>query len=159
MKCFTLIFSIVLAAVARAESLRLILVPEQIIISSDVSPVKFDLFLYNAGDSVRTVPALEQFRAFYTLRAHDNSTLKSGTDVRAFSHRIKDHALKARGANHASIEIDLPAERWDYIEVHVQIGHDERALTSNSVVLLNASANSTPTASSSSPTPAVTPNR
>lgn len=49
---------------ASANYGRLILVPQQILVSRGASPKKFDLFLYNAGKSAQTVPSLESFRAF-----------------------------------------------------------------------------------------------
>jgi hypothetical protein len=100
------------------------------------SPTKFDLFVYNAGSVARTVPSLEQFRANYTVRYHTKSDSKSRTDIRAFSHRIKDHILRAQGVDHTVIEIDLSPEDGDYVELWVEVGHDERALTSNPVLLL-----------------------
>ena len=138
MKTLSLLIGIILVATARADSLRFILVPQQIVVSPSATPMKFDLLLYNAGDSARRVPSLEEFRALYTVRHHMSSDSKSGTDVRTFSHPIKDHTLKAKRVDHTVVEIDLSSERGDYIELYVQIGHGERTLTSNSVLLLLA---------------------
>ncbi|MEY2576223.1 MAG: hypothetical protein QOF80_1710 [Verrucomicrobiota bacterium] len=157
MKIFSLLLCIILVASARAQSLRLILVPQQIEVSPAASGMKFDLFLYNAGDSAHTVPSLEEFRAFYTTYHHANSDSKSGTEIRAFNHPIKDHTLKAQRVDHTIIEIDLSSEDGDYIELRVAIGHDERTLTSNSVLLLCHPVSASPTEKPQSPKADVTP--
>ena len=157
MKMLFLLLGIMLAPSARAQSLRLILVPQHIEVSRSASGMKFDLFLYNAGTSPQTVPSLEEFRAFYTTYHHANSDSKSGTEIRAFNHPIKDHTLKAQRVDHAIIEIDLSSEDGDYIELRVAIGHDERTLTSNSVVLLCSPVKPSSAEPSPTPTPAVTP--
>ena len=136
MKTLSFLLSIIVAATAQAEPLRLILVPQQLVVPRQPSPTKFDLFLYNAGSTAQTVPSLEQFRALYDVRYHTKSDSKSKTDIRVFSHPIKDHTLKARGTDHTVIEVDLSPEDGDYIELRVEVGHDKRALTSNSVLLL-----------------------
>jgi hypothetical protein len=135
MKTLSLLLSIIVAATAQAESLRLILVPQEVMVPRQPSTAKCDVFLYNAGSAARTVPALEQFGAFYTIRYHTKSDSQSKTEIRAFNHSIKDHTLKARRVDHAVIEIDLSPEDGDYIELYVRVGHDERALTSNTVLL------------------------
>ena len=139
MKTLSLLLSIIVAATAQAEPLRLILVPQQVVIPRQSSASKFDLFLYNAGSAARTVPSLEQFRALYTIRYHTKSDSQSRAEIRAFNHPIKDHTLKAQGVDRAVIEIDVSPEDGDYIELYVQVGHDERALTSNTVLLLCSS--------------------
>ena len=144
MKTLPLLLGIVIAATAQAEPLRLILVPQQLTVPRQSSPTKFDLFLYNAGSAAQTVPSLEQFRASYEVRYHAKSDSKSRTDIRVFSHPIKDHTLKARGVDHAVIEIDLLPEDGDYIELKVEVGHDKRALTSNPVLLLCSPPNAAP---------------
>jgi hypothetical protein len=136
MKAMSLLLSIIVVATARAESLRLILVPQQVMIPRQPSTAKCDVFLYNAGGAARTVPSLEEFRALYTIRYHTKSDSRSRVEIQAFSHPIKDHILKAQGVDHAVIEIDLSPEDGDYIELYVQVGHDEQALTSNTVLLL-----------------------
>jgi hypothetical protein len=136
MKALSLLLSILAVGAARGEPLRFLLVPQQVVISRQSSPTKFDLFLYNGGKIARTVPSLEEFRALYTIRYHAKSDSKSRADIRAFNHPIKDHTLKAQGVDHAVIEIDLSPEDGEYIELYVQVGHDERALTSNTVLLL-----------------------
>ena len=141
MKALPLILSIIVVATARAESLRLILVPQQVTIPRQASASKFDLFLYNAGSAPRTVPSLEPFRALYTIRYHTKSGSQSRAEIRAFNQPIKDHTLKAQRVDHTVIEIDLLPEDGDYIELYVQVGHDERALTSNTVLLLCSPAN------------------
>lgn len=158
MKAVCLLLGIILVAPVAAEPLRLILAPQQVVVSRGAVPTKFDLFLYNGGKSTATVPSLEQFRAFYTVHRRASSDEKSGTELRAFSHPIKDRTLKPQNFDHTVIEIDLSAEDGDYIELRVEIGHDERALTSNSVLMrwLPASAPSAETASS--PKSAITPN-
>jgi hypothetical protein len=135
----SLLLSIILVATAPAQSLRLILVPQQVVISRGASPKKFDLFLYNAGKSAQMVPSLESFRAFYVVRHRTNSDEQPGSELRAFSQTIKDHMLKAGKVDHTAIEIDLSLEEGDYIELRVEIGHDERTLTSNSVLLFCSS--------------------
>jgi hypothetical protein len=157
MKMLSLLLGIILVASARAQSLRLILVPQQIEISPAASRMKFDLFLYNASDSVQTVPSLDEFRAFYTTYHHANSDSKSATDIRAFNHPIKDHTLKAQRVDHANIEIDLSSEDGDYIELRVAIGHDERTITSNSVLLLCHPVRTSPAEPPQSPKAEVTP--
>jgi hypothetical protein len=157
MKTLSLLIGITLVATARADSLRFILVPQQIVVSPGASPTKFDLFLYNTGDSVRRVPSLEEFRALYTVRRHMSSDSKSGTDIRTFSHSIKDHTLKAKRVDHTVVEIDLSAEEGDYIELRVEIGHEERTLTSNLVLLLCSPVSASPVEPASSPKAAVTP--
>lgn len=142
MKTLSLLLSIIVAATAQAEPLRLILVPQQLVIPRQASPMKFDLFLYNAGNGAQTVPSLEQFRALYDVRYHTKSDSKSRTDIRVFSHPIKDHTLKARGVDHTVIDIDLSPEDGDYIELRVEVGHDKRVLTSNPVLLLCSPPNS-----------------
>ena len=141
MKAVSLLLSVIIVATARAEPLRLILVPQRVVIPRQSSASKFDLFLYNAGSAARTVPSLEQFRALYTIRYHTKSDSQSRVEIRAFNHCIKDHTLKAEGVDHAVIEIDVSPEDGDYIELYVQVGHDERALTSNTVLLLCSSTN------------------
>ena len=144
MKALFILLSVIVVAATRAESLRLILVPQRVVIPRQLHPTKFDLFLYNAGRTARTVPSLEEFRALYTVRYHTRSASKSKADIRAFSYPIKDHILKAQGVDHSVIEIDFSPEDGDYVELRVEVGHDERALTSNPVLLLcsppNASA-------------------
>ena len=141
MKTLSLLLSVIIVATAGAEPLRLILVPQRVVIPRQSSASKFDLFLYNSGSAVRTVPSLEEFRALYTIRYHTKSDSLSRADIRAFNHPIKDHTLKAQGVDHAVIEIDISPEDGDYIELYVQVGHDERALTSNTVLLLCSSTN------------------
>jgi hypothetical protein len=141
MKTPSLLLSIIVAATAQAEPVRLILVPQRVVIPHQSSTSKFDLFLYNAGSAARTVPSLEEFRAHYTIRYHTKSDSQSRAEIRAFNHPIKDHTLKAQGVDHTVIEIDVSPEDGDYIELYVQVGHDERALTSNTVVLLCSSPN------------------
>jgi hypothetical protein len=143
MKALALILSIVLVATARPESLRLILVPQQVMVPRQPSTAKCDVFLYNAGSAARTVPSLEEFRAFYTIRYHTKSHSQSKTQIQAFSHAIKDHTLKAQGVDQTVIELDISPEDGDYLELYVQIGHDERTLTSNTV-LLRCSPGTTP---------------
>jgi hypothetical protein len=145
MKALALILSIVLVATARAESLRLILAPQQVMVPRQPSTAKCDVFLYNAGGAARTVPSLEEFRAFYTIRYHTKSDSQSRTQIQAFSHAIKDHTLKPQRVDHTVIEIDLSPEDGDYIELYVQVGHDERTLTSNTVLLLCSPTNAPPT--------------
>lgn len=58
--------------------------------------------------------------------------------------------LKAGRVDHAAIDIDLSFEEGDYVELRVEIGHDERTLTSNSVLLL-CSPNALPAEPESSP--------
>jgi hypothetical protein len=135
MKALSLLLSVIIVATARAEPLRLILVPQQVTVPRQPSAAKFDLFLYNAGSAARTVPSLEQFRALYTIRYHTKSDSQSRAEIRAFNHSIKDHSLKAQGIDHTLIELDLSPEDSDYLELYVQIGHDERTLTSNTVLL------------------------
>jgi hypothetical protein len=151
MKAFWLLIAIALVATTRADSLRLILVPQQTVITPDASHMKFDLFLYNEGKSERTVPSLDEFRALYNVRGPGHSDSESGTQVRAFSHPIKDHTLKAQRVDHTVIEIDFSSEG-------VEVGHDERTLISNSVLLLFPPVSATPTESPSSPKPAATAN-
>jgi hypothetical protein len=158
MKALFTLLAVVFVATAHAEPLRLILVPQQIVVPPGVSAMKFDVFLYNPGKSARTVPSLEEFRAFYTTRRHTNSDSKSGTEIRAFSHPIKDHTLKAQSVDHTVIAIDLSSENGDYIELRVEIGHDERTLTSNLVLLLCSQVTALPAVSPASPEPAITPN-
>ena len=143
MKALSLVLSIIVVATARAEPLRLILVPQQVVIPRQSSAAKFDLFLYNSGSAARVVPSLHQFRALYTIRYHTKSDSLSRADIRAFSHPIKDHTLKAKGVDHAAIEIDLLPDDGDYVELRVEVGHDERALASNTVLLLCSPTNST----------------
>jgi hypothetical protein len=143
MKALSLLLSVIIVATARAEPLRLILVPHQVTVSRQPSVAKFDLFLYNAGSAARTMPSLEQFRALYTIRYHNKSDCQSRAEIRAFNHSIKDHTLRARGVDHTIIELDVSPEDGDYLELYLQIGHDERTLTSNTV-LLRCSPTATP---------------
>jgi hypothetical protein len=140
MKSVALLLSIILLATADAEPLRLILVPQQTVLSKGASAAKFDLFLYNGGDSAKRVPSLESFRALWVVRHHAKSDTRSGAEARAFSQSIKDHTLQAHRVDHTVIDIDLSSEDGDYIELSVEIGHDEHTLTSNSVLLLLAPA-------------------
>jgi hypothetical protein len=133
-----LLLSIIFLATAKAEPLRLILVPQQIMLSSGASAAKFDLFLYNSGDSAQVVPPLESFRALWVLRRHGNPDVKHGAEAHAFSQSIKNHTLKAHRVDHTVIDIDLSSDDGDYVELSVEIGHDEHTLTSNSVLLLLA---------------------
>jgi len=153
MKSVGLLLSIVFLATANAEPLRLFLVPQQIVLPNDASAAKFDLFLYNSGDSAQVVPSLESFRALWVLRRHGNSDVKHGAEAHAFSQSIKNHILKGRRVDHTVIDIDLSSEDGDYVELSVEIGHDEHSLTSNSVLLLLAR----PPKPVTSPQPTVTP--
>ena len=83
---------------------------------------------------------------------------RPAVELRAFSQSIKDHTLKAHGVDHTVIDIDLSSEDGDYIELQVEIGHDEHRLASNSVLLLCQPATSSPTQSPSSPTATAKPN-
>jgi hypothetical protein len=157
MKRLSLLLSIVLVTTAPAQSLRLILVPQQILVSRGASPKKFDLFLYNAGKSAQTVPSLESFRAFYVVRQRTNSDERPGSELRVFSQTIKDHMLKAGRVDHTVIDIDLSLEEGDYVELRVEIGHEASALTSNSVLLLCSPINSPSAEPASSPKATVTP--
>jgi hypothetical protein len=157
MKPFALLLlSMTFLSPASAQSLRLILVPQQITASRETSS-KFDLFLYNAGKSPQTVPSLEEFRALYVVRRHTNSDEKRGTQLSAFSNPIKDHRLKAGGVDSTVIEIDLSAEDGEYIELHVEIGHDDHTLTSNPVLLLCPTMNVPTVEPASSPKSVRTP--
>lgn len=157
MKRLSLMLSIILVATAPAQSLRLILVPEQILVSHGASSKKFDLFLYNAGKSAQAVPSLESFRAFYVVRERTNSGERPGSELRVFSQTIRDHMLKAGRVDHTAIDIDLSLEEGDYVELRVEIGNGERTLTSNSVLLLCSPMNSPPAEPTSSPKATVTP--
>jgi hypothetical protein len=44
--------------------------------------------------------------------------------------------LEPKGVDHTVVEIDLSPEDGDYVELRVQVAHDEHALTSNTVLLL-----------------------
>ena len=159
MKALCLLLGIILVAPAAAEPLRLILAPQQVVVSRGAASTKFDLFLYNGGKSAATVPSLEQFRAFYTVYRRAASEEKPGTELRAFSQPIKDHTLKAQRFDHTVIEIDLSGEDGDYIELRVEIGHDERVLTSNSVLMRWLPDNAPAANPASSPKAAITPER
>jgi hypothetical protein len=156
MKKLSLLFSVILVATATAESLRLVLVPQQIVVSGGASPMKFDLYLYNATNSAQMVPSLESFRALYVVRSHTNSEPKLESYWRKFSQPIKDHTLKAQRVDHTVIEIDLSSEDADYIELRIEIG-DQPTLTSNTVLLLCSPVSASPVESPSSPKAAVTP--
>lgn len=158
MKSFALLLlGMTFLSPASAQSLRLILVPQQLAVSRDTSSMKFDLFLYNAGKSAQTVPSLEEFRALSVLHRRTNSDEKRGTQLSAFSHPIEDHKLKAGGVDHTVIEIDLSPKDGEYIELHVEIGHDEHTLISNSVLLLCPPMDVPSAEPVSSPKPSTTP--
>ena len=134
MKAFSILLSLCLATTTSAESLRLILVPQQLVAARDGSPTKFDVYLYNDGDTTRTVPSLDSFRALYTVRRHASSDTKSESYSRKFSHPIKDHLLQAHRVDHATIDVSFAVEEGDFVEVHLEIG-DKQVLTSNSLLL------------------------
>jgi hypothetical protein len=135
MKAFCILLSLCLVTTASSESLRLILVPQQLVAAKDGSTTKFDVYLYNDSDKPQTVPSLESFRALYTVRRHGDSDTKSESYSRKFSHPIKDHVLQAHRVDHATIDVSLTLDDGDFLEVHLEIG-DKELLTSNSVLLL-----------------------
>jgi len=156
MRGLCLLLSLIVAATAPAEPLRLILAPQQLVIPPDWSPIKFDLYLYNDGNAAEVVPSLEQFRAVYIIRHFTDNNSQKESQLRTFSHPIKDHTLKAKRLDHATVDIDFSSVAGEYIELSIEIG-DKRLLTSNSVLLLCSPLNASPTVSPSSPAPTVTP--
>lgn len=134
MKTFCILLSLCLVTTASSESLRLILVPQQLVVAKDGSTTKFDAYLYNDSDKTQTVPSLESFRALYTVRRHGSSDAKSESYSRKFSHPIKDHLLQAHRVDYATIDVSFAVDDGDFVEVHIEIG-DKQVLTSNSLLL------------------------
>jgi hypothetical protein len=156
MKHWSLLLSLILTTTASADRLRLILVPQQVVIRHDSRPVKFDLFLYNDGNAAEMVPSLELFRAIYTVHRGINTDSELKTHSRKFSQPIKDHILKPKRVDHTTVEIDLSSEDGDYLELAIEIGN-ERRLTSNLVLLLCSPPVASPADPTASPKSTVTP--
>lgn len=135
MKMFSILLALCLATTTSAESLRLVLVPHDLVAARDGSPTKFDVYLYNDSNKARVVPSLDAFRALYTVRRHATDDTKSESYSRTFSHPIKDHLLQAHRVDHATIEVGFSVGDGDFVEVHLEVG-DKQILTSNSLLLL-----------------------
>ena len=134
MKIFYALISLILATTAVADPLRLILVPQQVVISHDAE-TKFDVYLYNDSDSAVSVPSLESFRALYTIRSEGTDDARVESDFRKFSQPIKEHVLKAHRVDHTIITIQFSPGDGDYLELSIEVG-SKRTLRSNSVIML-----------------------
>jgi hypothetical protein len=141
MRIFQALIGVILATTAAAEPLRLILVPQQVVISRD-GETKFDVYLYNDGNSAATVPSLESFSAFYFIRRAGNEDAKVESDFRKFSRPIKDHTLKAHGVDHTIIDLQFSPGDGDYLELSIEVGN-KQTLRSNSVILYRPKENET----------------
>lgn len=135
MKALLILASVALSSTAAAQSLRLILAPQQLVIPRDGAPTKFDVYLYNDGKTAQSVPSLDTCTIFYSVHptATDDEEFQSVTTK--FSRPIKDHVLRPRHVDHATIEVDLDAKDGDFIEAYVVVGN-RSILTSNYVLLL-----------------------
>lgn len=153
MKRLMAIFSLAFAVTANAQSLHLILVPQQTTVSKD-TPSKFDLYLFNDGTKAAKVPSLEEFTATYILRRQTGEEEPAvTTSGRIFSHPLKGHTLEAKHVDHAVVEMSFEAKVGDLVELQIEIG-EKPTLKSNSVLLYCPIEQPVP---ASSPKAAITP--
>ena len=121
-------------AAARAQSPRLLLIPLETSIKKHAT-VAFDVFVYNDSAKPAKIPPIELFSAVYSVRDTKTNTLpRAETSAKIQSHPPSPHTLRSKGVEHKRIEMEIPAEPGELVEVYIEIGRDS-VLRSNSVLL------------------------
>ena len=130
----TLLWVVFGLAAARAQSPRLLLVPLETSIKKHAT-VAFDVFVYNDSAKPAKIPPIELFSAVYSVRDTKTNTLpRAESSAKTASHPPPPHTLGSKAVEHRRVEMEVPAEPGELVEVYIEIGRDS-VLRSNSVLL------------------------
>lgn len=118
----------------QGTTLRLLLVPTQSVVKPHAK-VTFDMYLCNENSKPATAPTFQTVAKDYVLRDIAGKRLPRGhSSSLVFDHPAGDQVLQPNSIQRKRIEMAIPAEPGDLVEVHVEIGI-RSVLRSNSVFL------------------------
>ena len=119
---------------ARADSPHLLLIPLETSVKKRAT-VAFDVFVYNDSAKPAKIPPIELFSAVYSVRDTKTNTLpRVETSAKTASHAPQPHTLRSKALEHRRIEMEIPVEPGELVEVYIEIGRGS-VLRSNSVLL------------------------